>query len=87
MSKPGREVWLNEARRERRRAEAQEEKVSKMEPKELEPIMGASSFTNYRCLGTFMFPSLNFIQIVYAGNSECAWVKEICDRQPPFRIH
>lgn len=33
-----------------------------------------------------MFPSLNFIQIVYAGNSECAWVKEIRDRQPLFRI-
>lgn len=43
--------------------------------------------SNYRCLGTFMFPSLNFIQVVYAGNSECAWVKEICDRQPPLRIH
>lgn len=30
---------------------------------------------------------LHFFQLVYAGNSEYAWVKEICDRQPPFRIH
>lgn len=44
MSKPGREVWLQEARRERWRGEAQEEEVSKMEPKELEPKMGSSSF-------------------------------------------
>lgn len=83
----GGKVWLNKASRERCRAEAQEDKVSKTEPEELEPIMGSSSFTHYRCLGTFMFPSLHFIQIVYAGNSECAWVKEICDRQPPFRVH
>lgn len=42
---------------------------------------------NQRCLGTLMFPSLNFVQIVCAGNSEYAWVKEICDQQLPFRIH
>lgn len=43
VSKPGREVWLHEARRETW-AEAHEEKVSKLEPKELEPKMGSSSF-------------------------------------------
>lgn len=37
-------MWLQEARRERRGAEPQEEKVSKMEPKELELKMGSSSF-------------------------------------------
>lgn len=38
-------------------------------------------------MGTFKFPILSFTQTVYAGNSEYAWVKEMCDWQSSFRIH
>lgn len=43
-----------------------------MEPKELEPKIGFS-LLKWQVFGDF-FPILSFIQTVYAGNSEYAWV-------------